>query len=370
MKKTTQIILGISILSILISCGDAAQTSLNDNENPSQTDSGLAVLDSNKDGIVSPYEALDMLLLLQEENKQALTVAHIATTVADYSKEEQEEIQGFFSDYDKNKDGIIQFSEVDEDILDFVGLMDTDQNEEVTLEEMTNFDFTNAFLASEEDVKANVQEFFTLYEAEDVVDFTKITGENREYYGAWDLDHDGKITKKEATAFETANNTPAEFKVEGTTAFMSGVITSEFPATILELLHEHPEVTTIEMIIAPGSIDDVANLRASLYVHKSGLTTKLNANSYIASGGTDFFLAGKQRIVEEGATLGVHSWGGGATAATDLSKDDPQHQKYLDYYNTIGIPEAFYWYTLEAAPSNGMHAMTKEEIETYKVRKK
>jgi hypothetical protein len=79
------------------------------------------------------------------------------------------------------------------------------------------------------------------------------------------------------------------------------VITASTPATILQLLFEHPEVTSIEMLTVLGSIDDVANLRTSLYVHKFGLNTKLNANISVASGGTDFFLAGRQRIVEKRA---------------------------------------------------------------------
>ena len=31
----------------------------------------------------------------------------------------------------------------------------------------------------------------------------------------------------------------------------------------------------------------------------------------------------------------------------------------------MGIPEAFYWFTLEAAPPEGMHWMTEEEMKKY-----
>ncbi len=62
------------------------------------------------------------------------------------------------------------------------------------------------------------------------------------------------------------------------------------------------------------------NLRASLYVRRLGLNTKVNQRSIIASGRIDFFLAGKTRTVAKGAKIGVHSWGSGGKPATELSK--------------------------------------------------
>ena len=188
-------------------------------------------------------------------------------------------------------------------------------------------------------------------------------------YTQWDENRDGKVTKEEAHNYITADNIPVEFTVKGTTAYMTGVITSSLPSKVLQLIFEHPEVTTIEMITVPGSIDDDANLRAGLYVYERGLTTKLNSRSAVASGGTDFFLAGKQRIVEQGAVLGVHSWGGGNVPATEVPKEDPVHTKYLEFYEKVDIPTSFYWYTLEVAPAKNMHTMTEEEIKKYNVRK-
>ena len=92
------------------------------------------------------------------------------------------------------------------------------------------------------------------------------------------------------------------------------------PAKVFEPILEHPNVKTMEMIRVPGSIDDVSNLRASLYVRRWGLNTKINQRSIIASGGIDFFLAGKTRTVAKGAKIGVHSWGSGGKPATELPK--------------------------------------------------
>lgn len=160
---------------------------------------------------------------------------------------------------------------------------------------------------------------------------------------------------------------PAGFTVNGTVATMSGVIGSGFDTAVKNLLSAHPDLTKIVLTNAPGSDDDDANLKAALLVHEAGVSTEVLANSEIASGAVDFFLAGKQRIVADGARLGVHSWGGGDTPAAELPKDDEEHQKYLDYYRQIGIDEGFYWFTLEAASADDIHWMTADEIATYEV---
>ncbi|NAS32516.1 hypothetical protein GTQ40_16155 [Flavobacteriaceae bacterium R38] len=352
-------------LMLVLGCN---QNKTTDQEETLSIGSDIEILDANRDGIINPYEALDVLLLMQEENQKELKVASFSSILKEYKKEEAEEIKSFFEEFDQNGNGKIELSEADEEMLDIITMMDENKNKEVTISEMTKFDFASAFLASEEEIDENIANIFEEHDAIDTIELTKIPEEEQERFSAWDINRDKIITKQEIKDFETANNTPVRFEIKDTVALMNGVITNEFPATVLQLLFEHPEVTTIEMMIAPGSIDDVANLRASLYINKSGLTTKVNAYSHIASGGTDFFLAGKQRIVEEGAVIGVHSWGGGAVAATDLPKDDPSHEKYLDYYKIVNIPTDFYWYTLQAAPANGMHNMTKDEIEKYKIR--
>jgi len=83
------------------------------------------------------------------------------------------------------------------------------------------------------------------------------------------------------------------FEVDGTEAVMSGVINGSTPDMLRDLIADHPEVTTIVMVLVPGSIDDTANLEASLLVRDAGLNT--HATGLLASGGVDFFLAGNER---------------------------------------------------------------------------
>ena len=331
--------------------------------------SDIEILDNNNDGLIEPYEALDVLLQLQQENEK-LSVENFSQISKEIKEAENEEMEAFLDDLDSNKDGIVKLSEIDGEMTEFAEMMDIDQDGILTLNEFSTFDFEKVFLASEEEIKERIDEIFSSYKNVGFIELSKVTQEEAEKYEEWDTNRDRKVTKSEALALLIADNTPVVFTVEGNTALMNGVITASLPSTVLELLFEHPEVETIEMIMVPGSIDDEANLRAAHYVHKSGLTTKLNENSSVSSGGTDFFLAGKRRIVEKGARIGVHSWGGGPVAATEIPKDDPEHQKYLDFYAAVGVPASFYWYTLEAAPANEMHWMTEKEMITYGIETK
>ncbi|CAM2007322.1 COG3904 family protein [Acanthopleuribacter pedis] len=161
----------------------------------------------------------------------------------------------------------------------------------------------------------------------------------------------------------------AVFFPEDQRLIMEGVIDSYTPKRLAEVLERNPQITTIVLLDVEGSVDDEANFVAARLVREKGLATHVPANGVIASGGTDFFLAGVKRTIEPGAQIGVHSWAEGFGKAElqggDLAKDHPDHQIYLEYYRDMNIPESFYWFTLEAAPAEGMHWMSREEMEQY-----
>lgn len=162
----------------------------------------------------------------------------------------------------------------------------------------------------------------------------------------------------------------ATFEVEGASAFMYGVIDHTTPEVVQVLFDEHPEVTRIVMVDVPGSDDDPANLAASRLVREQGITTVVPTNGVIASGGVDFFTAGAHRIVEPCGKLGVHSWDedgpdGGIILGNEVSRDHELHEMFLEFYREMGIPEDFYWFTLEAAPPQRIHWMSDEEIVFY-----
>lgn len=102
------------------------------------------------------------------------------------------------------------------------------------------------------------------------------------------------------------------------------------------------------------------------------MTFILQPDSEIASGGTDFFLAGKKRIIYKGAKVGVHSWGGeGDIVATDFPKGHEAHQPYIDYYRAIGwsrsAAEKFYYFTIQSAKAEDIYWLKDKELEDFHI---
>ncbi|WP_109301449.1 M28 family peptidase [Aquimarina sp. AU474] len=151
------------------------------------------------------------------------------------------------------------------------------------------------------------------------------------------------------------------------TIYMKGVIYTNTLEDLKQVLSKNPMITTLVMENVPGSIDDEVNLVASKEIRKHHINTYIPKNGMVASGGTDMFLAGKERATHPTAKLGVHSWSGEDQVALDFPKDHQEHKKYLEYYKEMNIPVDFYWYTLEAAPAEDIHWMTPNEIKKYVV---
>lgn len=171
-----------------------------------------------------------------------------------------------------------------------------------------------------------------------------------------------------AGIFDTSpTEQPLTFTVDGTRAIFRGLIDSSTPQRVTDLINNNPEVKTIIMAYGPGSDDDDANLVASKLIYDAGFATCVPDNGEVASGATDFFMSGVVRRLGSSTFVGVHSWAGEETEGADLPRTDPEHQKYLDFYTSINVNPDFYWFTLEAAPSSGMHDMTSAERVTWAI---
>ncbi|MEM7256654.1 MAG: hypothetical protein AAF404_04620 [Pseudomonadota bacterium] len=209
------------------------------------------------------------------------------------------------------------------------------------------------------------------YQAQQFEIQTTVTTDSANYEGGTPLNVIG--ANSESTCRQSADNdASACFIVNGQTAQMYGVIGNRINTTLSDLLSTQSQVTTIEMMQVPGSMDDEANLLAGRTIYNAGLDTVVRSSSVIASGGVDFFLAGNRRTVEPGAMIGVHSWAavaddGSLIQGGDLPTDHPQHQLYIQYYTDINLadPAGFYFYTLQAAPAEGIHYMNGEDISRF-----
>lgn len=171
-----------------------------------------------------------------------------------------------------------------------------------------------------------------------------------------------------ASDFEEPRGERLVLSERGDLLYVKGVINRASHRRVRKALRNAPDVDVVVLTHVPGSADDMTNLALGRMLRAARYTTYLPAGALVASGGTDLFLAGAARIVERGAQVGVHSWDGDSGTAGDaLPRDALDHTLYLDYYRDIGIDEGFYWFTLQAAPPDGMHWMTENEMARYAV---
>ncbi len=164
---------------------------------------------------------------------------------------------------------------------------------------------------------------------------------------------------------------PLSVEIRSEMIIASGVIDGTTPTILGDAIQQNPNAKTLILLNVPGSVDDISNLKIAREVRAAGLKTVVPADGMVASGGTDLFLAGVQRTIESGACIGVHSWAGGTIfnirQGRDYPKDAPEHEKYLNYYDQMGIPSEFYWYTLDVADAESIHWMRDSEIKRYAV---
>lgn len=150
--------------------------------------------------------------------------------------------------------------------------------------------------------------------------------------------------------------------------FASGTLVPESGDHIKAVRRANGGITTLVMLNVPGSDDDNDYMDAAWKLHQAKFTTIVPSFGLVASGGTDFFLAGTNRIIEPGACIGVHSWedvGPPAYAANSLPRDHEDHEDFLEYFAAIGITTDFYWFTINAASANDMHWMSPAEINRF-----
>ena len=156
-----------------------------------------------------------------------------------------------------------------------------------------------------------------------------------------------------------------EFAAEGDQLLMSGPINSRTYAQFIKAMNANPDVATLTLLDVPGSLDDETMIRLGYEVRRRGLNTHLKRDSEIYSCGVDLFLAGVERTMERGAVIGVHSWDDGEREGADYPRGAPEHEANRGYIEAMIGADAFYWFTLEAAPADDIHVMSAGEIARF-----
>ena len=358
---------------------DQIETAPREREDPpADADSGIELahliefLDRDRDGRIEAYEGAEAMLFLVAEadasDDGALSTPELRNFLEESRDEEAAEREEAFREFDADGDGLLTPEEVPDELQGVLGIADQNGDGLLALGELLTTDALDdprimfeqellGFLAS---VDGDGDGAFALTDLP-LLDRIPFAPQFKEL----DTNADDLVDEAELLAMLEEELRGASFDVQGRDAVMTGVIGPSTPGRVLELVLEHPEVERIVMRNVPGSMDDHSNLRAARLVRRCGLATHVPAGGEVASGGTDFFQAGTTRTMGEGARFGIHSWSGMGEEGAQVPKDDPEHVKYVEYCREMGIPESFYWYTLEAAPADDIHWMTDEELARF-----
>ena len=122
---------------------------------------------------------------------------------------------------------------------------------------------------------------------------------------------------------------------------MDGATDSASPSQFDAMLRDFPELSTLEMIEAPGTSNDIANLEVGRRIRAAGLTTYVPRGGSVRSGAVELFLAGQNRRIDPGATFAVHAWlDNYGREPEEFAPDDPANRLYIDYYTEMGMSEA------------------------------
>ena len=150
---------------------------------------------------------------------------------------------------------------------------------------------------------------------------------------------------------------------------MNGSTGSRTPEQFDAMMRDFPQLTTLEMLEAPGTTNDIANLALGRRIRAAGLTTRVPANGSVRSGAVELFLAGKTREIAPGAQFAVHAWlDNYGREPDDFAPDSPANQLYLDYYQEMGMSEQrardFYAMT-NSVPHKAARWLRSEEMRRW-----
>ncbi|MCP4758402.1 MAG: alpha/beta hydrolase fold domain-containing protein [Planctomycetes bacterium] len=325
----------------------------------------IDLLDTNMDGWLEPFEAADAIARMTEEyGEDSLAVSQIASSAALSLAWQRQELVDIWNDLDANTDGWLDADEIDDDLRSLAAELDADDDGRLAWLEFNAISRLQGDLFAEMEAAAILAE----YDRNDDggIDRPEAIADP-ELHDEADTDDDDVVSRDELLAALAKWNASLWFEVEGDEAHAYGTIDGTTPGRVMQLLLDHPAVRTIVLDDVPGSLDDDSNLRACRLIRHHGLATHVPRDGEIASGGVDMFCAGVERTAEPGAMIGVHSWGGVGESGVATPKDHEAHEMYLEYGREMGLPDAFYWFTIEAAGPGDIHWMTPKELDRYGV---
>ena len=165
-----------------------------------------------------------------------------------------------------------------------------------------------------------------------------------------------------------AVNDELNIEVDNNTAYLSGILNSDLVSQLSDFIKQNPNVTELVLVDIPGSVDQQATMEGARLIRRLGLNTHIAQTGYVLSGGVDLFLGGVERTIGAGAGVGVHAWSDGSRMkAANVNVADSIHAVYVNFYLEMGVPELFYWFSLDAAPADRVYFLSPEETYDYQL---
>jgi len=125
-----------------------------------------------------------------------------------------------------------------------------------------------------------------------------------------------------------------------TRAAMVGSTDSATPSHFDAMVRDFPHLAVLDLIEAPGTSNDIANLAVARRIRANGIATHVPNGGSVRSGAVELFLAGANRTMEDGAMFAVHSWlDNQGNEADDFPPNHAAHRLYLDFYVEMGMSE-------------------------------
>ncbi|MEJ6009597.1 alpha/beta hydrolase [Novosphingobium aquae] len=126
--------------------------------------------------------------------------------------------------------------------------------------------------------------------------------------------------------------------IDANRAALVDVTDGRSPAAFAAMLAAFPQITELQMIECPGTLDDSANLRLGRMIRAKGVATHVPSGGSVRSGAVELFLAGSRRMADPGAEFAVHAWEDeNGRQPGDFAKDAPVNLAYIAYYREMGM---------------------------------
>jgi hypothetical protein len=126
--------------------------------------------------------------------------------------------------------------------------------------------------------------------------------------------------------------------IDGKRAALIATTDAASPSAFAAMLAAYPGLEMIEFADAPGTNNDLANLKLGRAIRAAGLATHVPEGGSARSGAVELFLAGTRRTMAPRALFAVHSWRDElGREPADFAADAPENRLYLDYYAEMGM---------------------------------